>query len=125
MTKHKLKLRPEAKAAWLAALRSGKYQQTTRDLCNSRGYCCLGVGAKVINGLSDNEIRHRSLPDREWMHAWWESVDEVENNLSYTYRNPRLPEGSGRIPFGASLTECNDERKLSFAEIADLIEEHF
>jgi hypothetical protein len=28
---------------WVAALRSGKYDQTRRVLSNSEGYCCLGV----------------------------------------------------------------------------------
>lgn len=120
-----LRLKSEAKAKWLAALRSGQYKQSTRGLCNSDGYCCLGVGAKVINGLSDAELVQRSVPDKAWVHAWWESVDSQDGPYDYTYRNPCLPEVSDSIPYNASLAECNDEMRLSFLEIADLIEKHF
>lgn len=34
----------EVKRAWVNALRSGEYEQTTESLRNmDRGYCCLGV----------------------------------------------------------------------------------
>lgn len=36
-------MEPELKAKWVAALRSGKYQQTTGQLRNEKGFCCLGV----------------------------------------------------------------------------------
>lgn len=32
---------------WVDALRSGKYEQTTGVLQDSKGYCCLGVACKV------------------------------------------------------------------------------
>lgn len=37
----------QQKEQWLAALRSGKYQQGTRRLQNSGRYCCLGVVREV------------------------------------------------------------------------------
>lgn len=37
------KLRPEVKTAWLAALRSGEYPQSRRNLRDEQGFCCLGV----------------------------------------------------------------------------------
>jgi hypothetical protein len=33
----------ELKAKWVAALRSGAYQQTTETLKDRSGFCCLGV----------------------------------------------------------------------------------
>ena len=36
--------------AWLAALRSGRYQQTQGYLQNEEGFCCLGVACD-ISGL--------------------------------------------------------------------------
>lgn len=38
--------------AWINALRSGDYSQTTQVLKNERGYCCLGV-ATEISGLCE------------------------------------------------------------------------
>lgn len=44
------KMDPEMKVLWLAALRSGKYDQTTAFLKGSTGgYCCLGVLCDVID----------------------------------------------------------------------------
>jgi hypothetical protein len=37
----------EAKRLWVAALRSGKYDQTTGALRDGVGYCCLGVLCEV------------------------------------------------------------------------------
>jgi len=33
----------QIKEHWVAALRSGEYQQTTGELRNGNGFCCLGV----------------------------------------------------------------------------------
>lgn len=33
---------------WIVALRSGKYKQARRDLCNASGYSCLGVIADLM-----------------------------------------------------------------------------
>ena len=40
-------LTPEHKAAWVVALRSGKYKQSNGFLYNivKQGYCCIGVDA--------------------------------------------------------------------------------
>lgn len=41
-------LNPEFKTAWVAALRSGKYQQAKSKLNNGKGgFCCLGVAADI------------------------------------------------------------------------------
>lgn len=31
----------------VAALRSGNYSQTTKTLCDDRGFCCLGVACDI------------------------------------------------------------------------------
>jgi hypothetical protein len=41
-----------AEAALIAALRSGKYEQTKGCLHNDEGYCCLGVAEYVLNHAS-------------------------------------------------------------------------
>lgn len=47
------------KDAWLAALRSGEYQQGYGRLKTCECYCCLGVAAKVVLGYVDAELTHR------------------------------------------------------------------
>ena len=44
----------ETKAKWVAALRSGEYQQCSRTLHDGKGYCCLGVLCKVTGYRSSN-----------------------------------------------------------------------
>lgn len=51
------KLDPRVKAAWLKALRSGEYKQTTQVLHDDDSFCCLGV-------LSD--LYTEEHPDVQW-----------------------------------------------------------
>ena len=41
------KMNPAVKAKWIAALRSGEYEQTTGRLRNGDSFCCLGVLCNV------------------------------------------------------------------------------
>lgn len=92
---------------WVAALRSGKYQQCiTGDLVQDFGYCCLGVAGHLI-GLTD-EVMHSGKGD-----SYWEirdayglktqlghfNIDDVDTNLAY-----------------------ENDKGLSFSKIADIIE---
>ena len=104
---------------WVKALRSGRYKQTTGVLCNlnTGGYCCLGVAGRVcgipkakLTGIGD-------LGDRDY--------------LEVAKKKLRLRDSSGRLlkphevsPYNVytHLTGLNDNAKLSFKEIADLIE---
>lgn len=126
----------EVKALWLAALRSGEYRQTRKRLHDDIGYCCLGVLCEV----------HRSAMGGEWTepHEW--AGDGVTDYM-YSTGNSSSRDA---IPFDvrawAGLDSCvpwaeksplvdyNDGREGSgdivalrphtFAEIADLIEQH-
>lgn len=55
-----IKLKPEIKEKWVAALESGKYMQGKGRLCektqtaNEYKYCCWGIFA-IIVGLAHNE----------------------------------------------------------------------
>ena len=42
----------ERQEKWLQALESGKYEQTTMQLCDAGKYCCLGVACELVrNGV--------------------------------------------------------------------------
>lgn len=142
-----VKMDPELKARWVAALRSGDYEQTTGALReqlrnkNCDGFCCLGV-------LSD------LLPN-----VTWELLDESSMyTAAYTSDNPDVFEDFGELTIpdkhatllglnqmisvmdkydvgvandvniASHLMDLNDGdalgRKYTFAEIADWIEEN-
>lgn len=48
------KLNPDLKKQWIEALRSGDYQQCRAKLTDGKGYCCLGVLAKISDRLDEN-----------------------------------------------------------------------
>ena len=41
-------MNPELKAKWVAALRSGKYEQARCQLSDGVGFCCLGVLCELM-----------------------------------------------------------------------------
>lgn len=61
------RLKPEIKAKWLAALRSGEYKQTQgtlhyRDRQGNDSYCCLGVLCEITeNCTSDYDEAHEQF----------------------------------------------------------------
>ena len=116
------KMNPEVKSLWVAALRSGDYSQgrgaLAKESVGEISYCCLGVlcelafkkGLVTRSSSGFNTVTFNGeaalLPDAL---AKWSGVSR---------------EGSyGNGPHW--LTEDNDEKRLSFNELADLIEEHF
>ena len=101
-------MNPKYKTPWIAALRSGRYQQTVGLLRGDGGHCCLGV----LCDLANPSGWHLDDCTEEDRHALGE-----ENELG----------SNGREEFGltneqeALLINMNDKGK-SFAEIADYIE---
>lgn len=112
MAKQKLKasftLRKDMKKKWLKALRSGKYKQGTGVLFDDDetdgGYCCLGVLA-ACSGFSSEDMDGIGFPD---------SLD----NSMFTETNWCVPY-KGRLQ---PLNELNDCTRLSFKQIANIIE---
>lgn len=98
----------EFKQAWLEALRSGKYEQGFGQLYENGKYCCLGVGAAVANEL------HIVLEEGYLHHPKKNTV------LYYGGPNDCIPTG-----LMLHLSIANDRKRLTFPEIADIIEEKF
>jgi hypothetical protein len=110
-------MNPEVKAKWVAALRSGRYQQGRQALRRGHTFCCLGVLCD-ISGLG------------EWSDNWYCPAGDSHGSL-YHLPNPVIEwagveSDSPIVDLADSaeyLTELNDAGK-TFEEIADLIEKH-
>lgn len=123
-------MKPEIRDQWIAALLSGNYKQTQaqlRSVANPDCYCCLGV-------LTDLYLKDTH---QDWMLQ--AGVDEENpDQKHYLCHNhyldipPEVVEWAGmyeRDPVviyddhGWGLMGLNDDVGLSFAEIADIIDE--
>jgi hypothetical protein len=103
------KLPPDFKAKWIAALRSGEYEQVRRHLCLDGKYCCLGVAARVCGIEQDILIANEVLEYHFTKGCEIPSLllgDVLQNNIVH------------------ALVSMNDTQRLSFTEIADWIEEN-
>jgi hypothetical protein len=127
-------MNPEIKALWLAALRSGEYEQAKGYLNLDGAFCCLGVlcDLAVKQGVEDLTVETKSLysqaasfvtynndsgdlPEvvREWAGLDGVSTKEVETWEGSAVKHP------------LNLVDLNDDKGYTFAEIADVIERDF
>jgi hypothetical protein len=132
---HATRLRPEIKERWLAALRSGEYKQARgrlgqfRKATSETSHCCLGVLCELavqdrvidrvlISGDINHDafMYHATLGDLPWKVVEWAFSDDP----SPTASDPRVPFGNGFM----RLSGLNDMERLSFNQIADIIEEN-
>lgn len=112
-------MKPEIKARWVAALRSGEYQQGS-DFLNCQGnYCCLGVLCDLA--VKDGECEWDSRGPVMRMCIDGNSVtlpQVVREWAGLPAANPRLIYDDIDLP----VSELNDEIGLKFPQLADLIE---
>ena len=97
------------KARWIAALRSGKYQQgagALRDADNR--FCCLGVLCDIVE----------SRGWRQTVPGSWHFHDENTGHTDCAY----APAWVLSIEKQIALANMNDRDGKTFAEIADYIE---
>lgn len=114
--------------AWVQALRSGEFKQGTGTLRNANSeYCCLGVACELamrdgvgiraeivgyrVNG--ETPVHHGAMPNV--VAAWL----GVEHDTRYESGDMKLEIGGDRVKF---LAEMNDEMRMTFKQIADVIE---
>lgn len=115
-------MNPEVKAAWVAALRSGKYQQGKNYLALEGKFCCLGVLCELAlkhgiitthfnseNGTGYYEGKHSSLPNS--VSAWLGVDKEIESVMVFD------EDGDEQ-----DVINLNDSKGYTFAMIADAIE---
>lgn len=128
-------MNPEIKARWVAALRSGEYEQGTYKLNRDGKFCCVGVlcDLAVEDGAAKWDAPHQATlgildtdPTGERpRYAQTKTLSE------FVARWAGIPGAESEMPSlvldGAKYSPytLNDVMKLSFAQIADLIEEQW
>lgn len=100
--------------SWIAALRSGKYQQTRGTLCElfddgSKGYCCLGVFLKAVDGRILDANKRR-----------WQGIIDGGNGYE-RFHDFQIFYGDSYIDEDTCIS-WNDAKELTFEEIADNLE---
>lgn len=91
---------------WVAALRSGEFEQCKHRLADGKGaYCCLGV-VEVLRGVKRVSTRDEGVLSTRGM-KW----------LGVTSDNPAIGDNDAAV--------WNDSIELSFRDIADLIEKEW
>lgn len=119
--------------AWLTALETGDYDQTTGNLNDQDGFCCLGVacdiateighweGSGSVRGFMPNEpnhldsINHSGLSPQ--MQVWlgvYGALGQFKDDHSFDLARSK----------GNSLTDLNDFGGMSFKEIATFVREN-
>lgn len=122
-------MKPEIAKIWVEALRSGKYEQCTSVLRSTDNkFCCLGVLCELavkegvippaeINNRNDYYIYDKTfygvLPDPV---AGWAGMKNT--NGWYDVKK----DSKGNIIETIALYKHNDQDKMNFNQIADIIE---
>lgn len=111
----------EIKQKWVAALRSGNYNQGVNTLRKGNNFCCLGVLCDVVDpkGWKESQLFKTSK-------KYGYGINEVTSTLPYeimqfaglTDRNPTLTFDDKDL----MVSQLND-KGITFEEIANLIEE--
>jgi hypothetical protein len=128
------KIDPEAKAIWIAALRSGHYEQGQELLRSGDNYCCLGVFCEVMGvpsyeqaGLfiyGDSEsVLSDEVQDQYGFDSSEVMIQLTENNVEAIKPFMSDEQDISFLKNGVYLTSLNDFG-VPFNVIADLIEEH-
>ena len=99
---------------WLNALSSGKYKQTSEVLQDSSGFCCLGVACDVY--MKETGKGEWIVEDsrKVFLDSITRLPDEVKNWFGFSTKYGDYDDGM--------LTKLNDDERLSFSEIADIID---
>jgi hypothetical protein len=116
-------MNPEVKAKWLQALRSGEYKQCEGKLKSQYedgtcAYCCLGV-------LSD--IHAKETEQGDWVDGAIYRDSTGDTEMGVLTKGVRVWAGlskSNPDARSSSVAELNDGG-VSFAHLADIIEEQF
>lgn len=134
-------MKPEVKARWIEALRSGQYRQTSgllrRNVPPADGgvqHCCLGVLCDLYDPTrwEKEESASYSVYDSFGIYGLTPTVEGwADFSDSYIFTKEHIPEEilqlikerNGRIDGSYNLANLNDSG-ATFAQIADIIEKY-
>ena len=129
-----MKLKPEIKQLWLAALRSGDYKQGRGALRNtSNEMCCLGVLCNLhaqafpkiaaAQGNSTVYMGDDAIPPRDVMMWAFDGQEPDDVDQHGTFREDST-DSRNRVTYRGctSLVELNDDAEYSFKQIANVID---
>jgi hypothetical protein len=131
-------MNPQIKARWVAALRSGDYTQVEGRLNkNDEGFCCLGVLCEIA--VEDGIVNKKLASELGYEHDSFAYLDDGINDRTYPQfdvlphnvkdwagirdTNPEVKWEHKGEEDEYPLSALNDDFKLTFTEIADIIEE--
>lgn len=134
----------DIKARWTKALRSGEFGQITGALNKiptiydeKEGFCCLGVLCEIAveDGIIER-IKYDNLGDVGYVPLGGKAADgyvefavlpvAVQEWAGLTSGNGEYSEGNDfGGPVRRTLVGANDDLRLSFSEIADIVDKHF
>ena len=131
----------QIKAEWVAALRSGEYEQGVQLLRQGDQFCCLGVLCDL------HRKAHQKEGENDTVNSWFPTIDpEMDNAPCFSYRygnTTSLPDAvsswcglHGCDPFVQLIVSSEDydvtengtlslfnDNGATFDQIADIIEE--
>ena len=122
-------MKTEARNAWVAALRSGEYEQTKHVLQDHYGYCCLGVACDVFADTLDIEVNKVLFREGEGFEVYYDFQAQVLPQKIADHVGLISVEGAFTelrmedAQMGDTLTSLNDAG-ATFSQIADILEEH-
>ena len=111
----------EPQKKWLAALRSGEFQQCQGQLSKDGGYCCLGVACEIFReelSLEKHELTSRN--GYSYNESYQYLPEKVREYLALNTIQGFFRKKDGKCEY---LSNLNDNGK-TFKEIADIIEEN-
>lgn len=106
---------------FVAALRSGKYQQTIGALKDNLGYCCLGVACEVSGCVATP----RQTETGKYSYNTFTGIlpDDISAGVLTRHAQEYFGFATSTGHYGlANLMKHNDQDHWSFDQIADLIE---
>ena len=123
-------MKKEIAQQWVAALRSGKYQQGTGALKIGDKYCCLGVLCDISDQATWEVDTEYPLPDRnDKIYEYFGVEDVLPDDVmrwAGMQSNSGVIPGLSEAPFDKTkLVFYNDDLEYTFNQIADIIEENW
>jgi hypothetical protein len=109
------------KAKWVAALRSGEYEQGRMYLKRDDKFCCLGVLCDLVARDGLTQWEYNAAQERHEIAGEWDYLPhKIQDATGLDEINPLVAFNDRYV----SLAFLNDEKRQSFLEIADLIEKY-